>query len=194
LVFGWPLILFPVHILFMELIIDPVCSIVFEAEKSEENIMKRKPRNPKEKIFSTKTLKYSIFQGFGILIAIAIVFYLALKSTNSEYVARAMSFSTLIFSNLLLILSSRSTSKPIYKTIFEKNIAFWVIAFGALLFLGLSLYNRFFNEVFKFSSISIMQLLIAFGAAFLTIVWFEIIKYLHYMKYDKRGIFKIFSE
>lgn len=189
LIFKWPLILFPVHILFLELIIDPTCSIVFEAEKAEENIMKRKPRNPKEKIFNKKTLIYSIVQGLGMLLAVAAVFYFTLKSTGDENVSRAMSFSTLIFSNLLLILSSRSTSKPIYKTIFEKNTAFWFVALGALFFLALSLYVPVIEEIFKFAPLTPMEILISFGVASLSILWFEIVKYLHYIHYDKRGVF-----
>ena len=189
LIFRWPLILFPVHILFMELIIDPTCSIVFEAEKAEENIMNRKPRNPKEKIFNKRTLIYSILQGFGMLIVMAGTFYFTLKFTSNEFIARAMSFSTLIFSNLLLILSSRSMSKPIYKTIFERNTAFWFVALGALFFLGLSLYTPFLSSVFKFNPLTFIELLIAGGLAFSSILWFEIVKYLHYVKYDKRGIF-----
>lgn len=189
LIFQWPLILFPVHILFLELIIDPTCSIVFEAEKAEENIMKRKPRDPKEKIFNKKTLIYSVIQGLGMLLAVAAVFYFTLKSTGDENLSRAMGFSTLIFSNLLLILSSRSTSKPIYKTIFEKNPAFWFVALGALFFLALSLYVPVLEEIFKFAPLTLMEILIAFGVAFLSILWFEIVKYLHYTHYDKRGIF-----
>jgi Ca2+-transporting ATPase len=190
LIFRWPLILFPIHILFMELIIDPTCSIVFEAEKEEENIMRRKPRNPKEKIFDKRTLTYSILQGFGMLIAVALVFFLTLKSTSSENIARAMSFSTLIFSSLLLILSNRSNSKPIYKTIYEKNTAFWFVALGALFFLALSLYIPVLEEIFKFAPLTFNELGISFGAALLSIIWFEIIKYAHYIKYDKRGEFR----
>ena len=141
------------------------------------------------KIFNKKTLIYSVFQGLGMLIAMALVFYFTLKSTNNEFLARAMGFSTLIFSNLLLILSSRSVSKPIYKTLFEKNPAFWFVALGALLFLGLSLYAPFLSSIFKFTPLTITQILIAFGVASFSILWFEIIKYLHYIKYDKRGIF-----
>ncbi|MGY4884802.1 MAG: cation-translocating P-type ATPase [Nanobdellota archaeon] len=191
LIFRWPLILLPVHILFMELIIDPTCSIVFEAEKAEENIMRRKPRNPKEKIFNKRTLIYSILQGFGMLLAMTGVFYFALKYTDNNSIARAMSFSTLIFSNLLLILSSRSNSKPIYKTIFEKNNAFWFVAIGALLFLGLAIYTPGLNDVFKFNPLTLNEILISFGVGVLSILWFEIIKYVHYIHYDKRGEFNV---
>ncbi|HNZ52453.1 MAG TPA: cation-translocating P-type ATPase [Candidatus Pacearchaeota archaeon] len=186
LIFGWPLILLPVHILFMELIIDPTCSIVFEAEKAEENIMKRKPRNPKEKIFNKRTLNHSIFQGLGMLLSMAALFYFTFKSTNNEYLARAMAFSNLIFSSLLLILSSRSISKPFYKTILEKNKAFWFVAIGALFFLALSLYTPFFNEVFRFSTLTIKELGISFGVALLGMLWFEIVKHTHYLHYDKK--------
>lgn len=189
LIFKWPLILLPMHILFLELIIDPTCSMVFEAEKAEENIMKRKPRSPREKIFNRRTLIYSILQGFGMLLAMTIVFYLTIQHTDNENTARAMGFSTLIFSNILLILTNRSTSKPIYKTLFEKNTAFWFVAFGALFFLALSIYLPFFNQLFKFNPLTLKEILFSFGAATISILWFEIIKYTHYVKYDKKGIF-----
>lgn len=185
LIFGWPLILLPVHILFLELIIDPTCSIVFEAEKEEKNIMSKKPRNPREKIFSKNTLIFSVLQGAIMLFFVALVFYLTLGLTNSESEARALSFCTLIFSNLLLILSSRSMSKPIYKTIFERNKAFWFVALGALIFLGFSLYVPVLRDVFKFGELHLIDGLIALGAAALSVVWFEAVKYFNY-KIDGR--------
>jgi len=185
LIFGWPLILLPVHILFLELIIDPTCSIVFEAEREEKNIMSRKPRNPREKIFNKNTLVFSVLQGLIMLFVVALVFYLTLRLTNNESEARALSFCTLIFSNLLLILSSRSMSKPIYETVFEKNKAFWFVALGALIFLGLSLYVPVLRGVFKFEQLHLMDGLIAFGAAGLSVVWFEVVKYFNYKKDGK---------
>jgi len=120
-----------------------------------------------------------------MLFVVALVFYLTLRLTNNESEARALSFCTLIFSNLLLILSSRSMSKPIYETVFEKNKAFWFVALGALIFLGLSLYVPVLRGVFKFEQLHLMDGLIAFGAAGLSVVWFEVVKYFNYKKDGK---------
>jgi len=187
LIFGWPLILLPVHILFLELIIDPACSVVFEAEKEEKNIMSRKPRDSNEKIFNKNTTVYSVLRGLVMLFIVALVFYITLRLTNNEYEARTLSFSTLILSNLLLILSNRSSSESIFKTIFEKNKAFWFVALGALIFLILSLYLPFLRDVFKFDALHAMDALIIFGAAGLNILGFEIIKYVSYKKEEYKN-------
>jgi Ca2+-transporting ATPase len=182
LVFRWPLILLPVHILFLELIIDPACSVVFEAEKEEKNIMLRKPRDSREKIFNKTAINQSILRGIIMLLLVALVFYFTLRLTNNEYEARTLSFSTLILSNLLLILSSRSASEPIFKTVFEKNKAFWFVTLGALIFLGLSLFLPFLREVFKFDELHMIDALIVFAAAGLNLLGFEIVKYFSYKK------------
>jgi Ca2+-transporting ATPase len=144
--------------------------------------MSRKPRNPNEKIFNKKTLVYSILQGLFLLLVVALVFYLTLNVTNDEYKARALSFCTLIFSNLFLILSNRSLSEPIFKIIFKKNKAFWFVVIGALVFLGLSLYAPFLRETFKFSALYLKEILIALGAAGLSLFGFEIMKYVIYCR------------
>ncbi len=186
LVLKWPLILFPVHILFLELIIDPSCSIVFEVERAEENVMKRSPRKFNEKIFNKETLNYSILQGFGMLLVIALVFYIALVITNNENLSRAMCFSTLIFSNLLLILSNRSASKPLYKTLFERNLAFWIVVIGAISFLLLSIYTPLLREVFRFDTLTFIQVIITFVVALISILWFEFIRYFHHPHKPKK--------
>ena len=85
LVLGWPLILFPAHIVFLEMIIDPACSIVFESGKEDKDIMKRKPRKPKEKIFNRKTLLLSTLEGIFILIVVAVMFQLCLYMNKTEF-------------------------------------------------------------------------------------------------------------
>lgn len=175
LIFKWPLIFFPMHILFLELIIDPACSIVFEAEKEEKNVMSRPPRETKEKIFNKKTLIISIIQGLIVLIFIALLYFFALKLTN-EYTARAMAFTALIFSNLLLILTNKSWKETIFKSINNKNNALKYVIIGALTFLAVSLFVPTIRELFKFESLSIIQILIALSVAILSILWFEIYK------------------
>jgi P-type Ca2+ transporter type 2C len=182
----WPLILLPVHIVFMELIIDPACSIVFEAEKEEADVMTRPPRHPGTLLFGPKTLMMSVLQGSFALAASLGIFAYANSSWGSVDLARAMAFVTLIIANLGLILANRSWSRTIWKTIKTPNAALWWVLGGAMLFLGIALYAPFAQKLFHFSTMSLPQLGMAFGAGFVSILWFELIK-LGRRWYDLRG-------
>jgi len=101
--FDWPIALYPVHIAFLELIIDPVCSVVFEAESEEKNIMKRKPRRQNEPLFDRATLVMSTVRGLVLLGIIAFVYSSALAAGASEQSARGVMFATLVLGNLALV-------------------------------------------------------------------------------------------
>ncbi|VVB79658.1 putative copper-exporting P-type ATPase A [uncultured archaeon] len=180
LLLGWPLILLPAHILFMELIIDPASSVVFEAEKSEPNIMKKKPRDPAEKIFNKPTLFYSIILGIITLAFFAASFYISEILLGDSNKARAISFSVLIFSNLFLILNNRSLYAPVHKYLFKENKSFWFLSLGAAVFLGLSLYLPILKDIFKFGSLSVLEILTSLGVSLICLVLFEIVKYFYY--------------
>ncbi len=111
--FGWPLVLLPVHIVFLELIIDPACSIVFEAEGEEADVMNRPPRDPGERLFGARTVGVSLVQGLVVLAAVAGMFASAQVRGYGETEARALSFTTLIVANLGLIFANRSWSQTI---------------------------------------------------------------------------------
>src|SRR5579864_6466896 len=130
--FNWPLVLLPVHIVFLELIIDPACSIAFEAEKEEPNVMRRPPRNPKEPIFGLRTTLVALIQGFSALAAVAGMFLWALDGGKSEWHARGLAFTTLIVANLALIWTNRSWTGTIVQTFRSRNIALWTVTAGAL--------------------------------------------------------------
>ncbi|NEW84492.1 MAG: HAD-IC family P-type ATPase, partial [Mariniphaga sp.] len=110
-----PLILWPVHIVFLELIIDPACSIVFEAEKEELNVMSRPPKPYDEPFFGAKKILLSCSQGVGILIIVFCVYLYGLSNGYSEREVRALAFTTLIASNIAVILSNRSWSRNIFQ-------------------------------------------------------------------------------
>ena len=126
--FKWPLILFPVHIVFLELIIDPACSLVFEAENEERNVMKRPPRNINESLFSLNTIVYSLLQGFILLFVVLGVFLISRKFGGENIdQARGLAFITLIIGNLGLIITNRSWLLNVFQLIKEKNMAMiWV--------------------------------------------------------------------
>ena len=110
---DWPLILLPVHIVFLELIIDPSCTMIFEAEQAEPNVMTRPPRNPKERLFSIKSLSVSILQGLSVLAIVLGVFLIARHLGHSENNARGLTFAALVVANIALILTNRSWSRTI---------------------------------------------------------------------------------
>ena len=173
--FNWPLLLFPMHIAFLELIIDPSCTIVFEGEREEEDVMKRPPRNPRIPIFSFKMLMSSVLMGLGILIVVLGVYIFAMSLGLQEAKVRTMSFTTLIIGNLLLIVKNRSRMNGFFKTLITPNIALRWVAGTAILFLILIIYVPFLQTLFKLQALQINELLICFAAGLLSIVWFEII-------------------
>ncbi|MEK7229151.1 MAG: cation-translocating P-type ATPase [Candidatus Binatota bacterium] len=169
----WPLVLFPVHIAFLELIIDPACSVVFEAEPEERDVMRRPPRNPKEPLFDRRTVGLSVMQGLGVLFIVAVVYIVALYRGQDEMDARALTFGTLIIANLGLILTNRSWSRTILATLDAPNRALWWVVGGALLFLGLVFYIPFLKDMFRFSTLHAVDLVICLAAGVLSILWFE---------------------
>ena len=169
----WPLVLFPVHIAFLELIIDPACSVVFEAEPEERDVMRRPPRNPKEPLFDRRTVGLSVMQGMGVLFIVAVVYIVAFYRGQDEMDARALTFGTLIVANLGLILTNRSWSRTILATLDAPNRALWWVVGGALLFLGLVFYIPFLKDMFRFSTLHPVDLVICLAAGVLSILWFE---------------------
>jgi len=178
--FKWPLVLLPVHIVFLELIIDPSCSTVFEAEPEEADVMKRPPRNPKEPLLGMKTIGMSILQGISVLLIVLGIFvYFFLYRAETPEEARALSFTTLIIANLGLILTNRSWSRTIFATLRTPNRALWWVIGGAVFFLSLVLYIPVIRGLFKFSFLHTNDLLICITAGITSILWFEGLKLLN---------------
>ena len=171
-----PLILWPVHIVFLELIIDPACSIIFEAEKEEKDIMDRPPRNSKEPFFGIDKIILGCSQGIGILIMVLSIYFIALHYNYSEKETRAFTFTALIASNIAVILSNRSWTRNVFQIILSKNPSVkWVVG-GAVFFLFLILNVPFLLNLFQFERISIMETIICVICGLLSITWFEIYK------------------
>jgi len=187
ILFELPLILLPAHIAFLELIIDPACSVVFEAEKEEKNIMQRPPRNLKEKLFGKKNLIRSLFQGLSVLFFVLIVFLLALKLGKSENEARTITFAMLVFANLTLIISNLSLEGRILQKFNSQNRALWMVVGGALLSLVMVLYVPTFRELFHFSVLHLDDLITVLIGGIVSAVWIILINIKLNMK-DKQSI------
>ncbi len=175
ILFELPLILLPAHIAFLELIIDPACSVVFEAEKDEKNIMHRPPRNLKVKLFDRKSLTRSLFQGLSVLFFVLIVFLLALYLGRTENEARTITFAMVVFANLALIISNLSLEESILKKLNSENRALWMVVGGALLSLVMVLYVPFFRVLFHFSVLHFDDLITILIVGIISALWIMLI-------------------
>ena len=125
--FNTPLVLLPVHIAFLQLIIDPTCSIVFESEKEEQNVMNRPPRQKDEGLFTRRTLALSLLQGMVVVAVVLFVYVYALSRGFDEAEARTLTFTSIVIANLCLILTNRSWSDTLVTTLRTPNRAMiWV--------------------------------------------------------------------
>jgi P-type Ca2+ transporter type 2C len=176
LLVNWPVILTPVHIVFLELIIDPTCSVAFEAEPEESDVMKRPPRKRGEAMLTKRRLLLALLQGVSVLVVCLLLFGWARQQGINDNVARAMSFTALIIGNLTLIFSNRSNTRNLLATLKVRNHAIWIVCVLALLFLASTLYVPFLSKLFRFATPSPQLVLLSVGAGVLSIFWFELWK------------------
>jgi P-type Ca2+ transporter type 2C len=151
LIFGWPLFFTPVHVVFLELIIDPACSFVFEGEPEEADIMKQPPRPRESRLLNRTAVLQSLVDGLIVLTVTAVVFHIGLTREAGEMDARTMGFATLILGNLILILANRTRSQKFWKAMLTPNRAWLAVAGGALAALAVTLYVPSIRTLFKFS-------------------------------------------
>ncbi|MDD5059968.1 MAG: cation-translocating P-type ATPase [Candidatus Omnitrophica bacterium] len=173
ILFNLPLVLLPAHIAFLELIIDPACSTVFEACPEEKNIMKKPPRDLRESLFGRKSFTFSLLQGLGILTVVLSVYILALYLNKGELIARTLSFATLVFANVMLIITNLSWSKNISGIVKTKNKALWLVVLTAIGALLLVIYVPQLRGLFHFSTLSFFDISIAFISGIASLLWFE---------------------
>ncbi|MDD1708055.1 MAG: cation-translocating P-type ATPase [Methanoregulaceae archaeon] len=174
--FGWPLILMPIQIVFLELIIDPACSVVFEAEQEEPDIMQKPPRDPRERILDRPTVTIALAQGFiALAIVLAIYLYGMMQGLSADEL-RTISFVTIVIGNLALICTNRSWTESIIATFRKPNKAFWWVIGGTLFFLLAALALPGLRSLFQFAPVSAEYFLLAIAGGILTVAWFELYK------------------
>ncbi len=174
--FQLPVVLLPAHIAFLELIIDPACSTVFEACPEEANIMDRPPRKLKESLFNKRSFFFSLLQGISVLAVVFAIFITALHIRKSELEARTLAFATLVFANIMLIITNLSWSKNMPDILKKHNTALGGVVIAALAALGLVLYVAPLRSLFHFSVLSFYDLMAAILCGSASIAWFEILK------------------
>ena len=176
LLFGTPVVFAPIHIVFLEMIINPACAIVFETEREEADIMRRSPRAPTERLFGTHNVMLALLQGTGLLGAVAAVFFLGLRNGLADTEARALAFTCLVLGNLLLIITSRSSKRSVLALLRIPNQAQWWMLAGSCAALGAILTAQPLQRVFHFGSVRADDLLLPLAAVLVALAWFECMK------------------
>ena len=173
---SWPLLLLPVHIVFLELVIDPSCTFIYEAEQAEKDIMSRPPRDPAERLFSWKSLALSLLQGMSVLAVCVGIFFFA-KTDHGDDAARALTFTALVTSFIAIIVTNRSWSRSLLGILRTPNTAQWWVVLGTIASLTLVLCLPMARNLFHFAPLHALDLTIAVSAGLLCVGWFEILKY-----------------
>ena len=178
LIFGWmyPNIFTPIHVIFMELIMGPTCSIFFEREPVENYIMKQGPRQSKSKLFTRSELFISILQGLVIAAGALSLYYYFMNNGASLEVTRTIVFTTLILSNVFLTFANRSFTRTIYYTSrYKNNLSIMIILVSAMFLVALLL-APVVRNLFQLTVITISQFWLCLAVAFASVMWFELYK------------------
>jgi P-type Ca2+ transporter type 2C len=185
LALGWiyPNIFSPIHIIFLELIMGPTCSIIYENEPMEPNTMIQKPKPLSTTFFNFKELSISIIQGLFITVGTLFIYQFAVAYDYNEAITRTMVFTVLITANILLTLTNRSFYYSILTTLKYKNNMVLFIVFITITLLGLILFVKPLNIFFEFETLNLNQLLTSMLTGFISVIWFEIAKYINRIKH-----------
>jgi Ca2+-transporting ATPase len=176
LLFGLPILLAPLHIAFLEMVIDPVSSLVFEAETEEDNVMRRSPRPPDEPLFSRHMIGWSLLQGvfaFGLVVTIVIV---AVSRDMLEDEMRALAFFSLVLTIVALIFVNRSFGASIITALRRPNPALIWVLFSVTAMLSLTLLWPFASNLFRFGPLHMNDLAVTLAAGVLVLVFLEFLK------------------
>jgi Ca2+-transporting ATPase len=179
------LFLLPLHVVLLELLIDPTCSIVLERQPAERDIMRRPPRDPNAKLLSAGALAKSLLQGLLLFAASFGAYWFALPAGAA--IARAMGLAVIMLGNLLLVQVNSSHTDSIARSIkrLAKDKVMWAINIGTLAGLALILYSPL-NGILKLAPLSLAQLGICVGLAAVSVLWYEAVKWIKRMKKHAR--------
>lgn len=176
-VFNLPPVLLPAHIAFLELIIDPTCSTVFEAEGEEKGIMEKPPRKLNKPLMNKKAITLSIIQGLSLLVVVYIFYNFELNTS--------LAFATLILGNLVMIIVNTAKDNSLWHLIKTPNKALWTVVLLALLALSAVLYFPGLHDLFHLQPLNTTNLSLALLAAALLFIWFELLKLLKTLFYSR---------
>jgi Ca2+-transporting ATPase len=172
-----PILLMPLHIVFMELIIDPVCSIAFESEKEEIGVMKRPPRDPNMAFFGFNQIFKSSLVGLILLAMVLAVYFFSMQEGHTEGEIRAIAFTSLIIGNIFLILTTLSKTRNVIDVLFEDNISLKIILFVASTMMFLLISVPYLRDLFSFEYPGFKHFYLAIGGGFALLFLMEMYKY-----------------
>ena len=176
LMFGLPMLVGPIHIVLLEMVIDPACALVFEAEEEDDEIMHRSPRPPEARLFSLPMVIWSIFQGGLVLAFLTFGIVIAMQQNMPIDELRALTFSALIASLMALILSNRSNIVSLASVFSYRNKALLFI-FGAVLIVMTTIYLAPpARAILGFAQLSILEILAIVGFGFSLLLILQILK------------------
>nr|WP_315186809.1 cation-translocating P-type ATPase [uncultured Flavobacterium sp.] len=178
LALGWvyPNIFSPVHIIFLEIIMGPTCSIIYENEPMERNLMLEKPRPLTNTFFNLKEITISILQGLAITLGLLFTYQYSVNKNCSESVTRTVVFLTLIASNIFLTLANRSFYYSVFTTLKYKNNLVLTIIVITIFITALLLAVPSFSHFFMFETVTIYQIGLSILTGGISVFWIEIYK------------------
>ncbi|MFD2367302.1 cation-translocating P-type ATPase [Pseudoduganella sp. GCM10020061] len=187
LVLGTPLAFAPVHIVFIEMIINPTCAIVFETEGAERDIMQRPPRGIHDRLFGPHSILLAVLQGAGLLAAVAATYFGGLRDAMPVEEARTLAFTVQVIGSACLIVANRSLVHSFFTLIGIPNRAQWWILGGTFAALMAVLSVPFLREVFHFSAVDRHALAWAVLSGFACLGWFELVKFVFKTRTRRQG-------
>jgi Ca2+-transporting ATPase len=176
---GLPILFGPMHIAFLEMVIDPVCTLVFEAETEEANVMRRPPRGPDEPLFSGPMVGYSLLQGAFAFLLVAVIFVVALGRGMPETEVRALAFFSLVVTIVSLIFVNRSFGASLMTALRRPNRMLSLVLLAVVTMLSLTLLWPSARELFRFGPLHMDDLAVTLGAGIAVLVLLEVLKFLY---------------
>jgi Ca2+-transporting ATPase len=161
--FGWPMLFTPVHVVFLEMIIDPACSIAFEMEPGDPRAMERPPRSPRARLMGWTQIARSLVEGLAVFAVVALGFWIGQQKHGGMTDARTLAFSGLIMGNLGLIVAHRAHAGGLLRSFRTPNPAFWVVVAGAIGVLALVLLVPPIRGLFQLGPLHLDDLVLSAG-------------------------------
>ncbi|EPG72542.1 putative calcium-translocating P-type ATPase, PMCA-type [Leptospira fainei serovar Hurstbridge str. BUT 6] len=175
-IFAIPLFLFPAHVLFLELIIDPACSLIFEGEEEEKNGMHRPPRASNDSIIDLRTGVVSLVRGLVSLIAVLFVYFYAKYQGFNQEESRTLGFICIISGNVFLILTNLSWTEPFYRRVKSISPIFYILLLFVLIFMVSTIKVEFLTRLFGFAQVKSQDAILVTIIGILSVLWWEILK------------------
>ncbi len=184
LALGWifPNIFSPVHVIFLEIIMGPTCSIIYENEPIEKNSMSQKPKPLTDTFFNWRELSISIIQGLAITAGTLFIYRYSVDMGYNEDLTRTMTFSVLVTANIFLTLINRSFYYSILRTLMYKNNMIFYIISATIALLASILYIKPLTNFFHFETLGLTQILICVSTGAVSVIWFEVVKFIKRMR------------